>query len=245
VQQCLRIYEECDKTMEILHQKASQVFSLVSVVAPLIVAAAVVAYGRVQLSSNAKIMVAVLFAISAGFIVLAFVAALRAVWVQRRESLGIASVIEPEAAVFRRYDPGYYARGLLYCASVNAAMNGFIALFVKAAQVFIVVAVLSLFAGVAPVLGRVLFSDGAPPQQVSGVIELSPSQIAEVKGAYSRQATEMRSSLEKVNDAIKGFSAQSAELEAIQREQERLREELARVHTAIDKKNSALHGRRE
>ena len=73
-------------------------------------------------------------------LLLGFICALRGVSVSRRETLFLNAVLNADGQ-FRKYDAAFRARGLLYCASMNTAMNDHIANFVKAAHIFSAMAV--------------------------------------------------------------------------------------------------------
>lgn len=67
--------------------------------------------------------------------ILSLISIIRAVSVQIRESLFIDAVIDTDKETFRTYDRQFHARGLLYCASVNSAMNAHIGQFVRGAHI--------------------------------------------------------------------------------------------------------------
>lgn len=73
---------------------------------------------------------------------LSFISALRAMTIKYSESLFIHSVIETDSTSFRQYESEFHAKGLLHCASMNAAVNDHIAQFVKGAYTLLAMAVI-------------------------------------------------------------------------------------------------------
>jgi hypothetical protein len=91
----------------------------------------------------------VLVGLSAVCLLLGFISAIRAVGVKENQTLFLDSVLT-EDGQFRKYSEAFRARGLLYCASMNTAMNDHIAQFVKGAHILTAIAVLVLLAAAIP-----------------------------------------------------------------------------------------------
>jgi hypothetical protein len=77
------------------------------------------------------------------FVLLGFISAIRAVAVKTSETLSLTSVLLDNGQ-FRAYDEAFHAKRLLYCASMNTAMNDHIAQFVRGVHSMTSTAVLLL-----------------------------------------------------------------------------------------------------
>ena len=90
---------------------------------------------KVETSGSASKVIAVgLMVLSVIALFFGFISAIRAIFVGPRETLYIELVINLSDGEFRDYSKAFLARGLLYCTSVNTAMNDHIAQFVKGAH---------------------------------------------------------------------------------------------------------------
>jgi hypothetical protein len=112
---------------------------------------------------------------------LAFISAVRAVAVKGGETLFLDSVIH-ESGQFRKYNEGFHARGLLYCASMNTAMNDHIAQFVKGAHILSAASVLLLLAAAIPSGAVFLRLPASPTQtQIVGPVSLSLPELTALR----------------------------------------------------------------
>lgn len=152
IAQCERIYDRAESSREYLEQKARSTFTLIAFFSPLLISAFLFVYQSNPSGSKGSNFGLVMFGFSGTLLMLAFISVARAVSVQPRETLFLESVIDSERGDFRAYRPSRYARGLLYCASVNSAMNAHIAQFVKGAQVLTTVALIVACISVIPLL---------------------------------------------------------------------------------------------
>ena len=90
----------------------------------------------------------VLIVVSAGLLVLSFISALRAMTIKYSQLLFLNAVIEEDSGMFRKYEIEFQAKGLLYCAVMNTAINDHMAQFVKGAYTLLAIAVICFAWGV-------------------------------------------------------------------------------------------------
>jgi len=178
IDQCKGIFDKVEGTRDHLEQKAHATFTVVGFLAPVLASIFVYLIGRTSQGGVARDLAIYLSAISAVFLLLAFVSIARAVAVQSREELFLGAVIDLDNKKFRKYDPTFHARGLLYCASVNAAMNAHLAQFVKGAQILTTAAVFVCVLAAVPVgfLSSNL-SSASNRTQVEGKMEVTSAQL--------------------------------------------------------------------
>ena len=217
LEQCKRIYDEVDATRAVLEDKAKSVFSLITFVVPVSVATAVYILDRAPLDRTQKGWAITSLALAALLLSLAFTAASRAVFVRQRSQLFLASVIDEERNRFREFDPGFYARGLLWCASMNAATNGHVGEFVKATQVFTALAVICLAAAAVPVGLSILH----PPEELSAVgkTRVVRNEVIEEMNRGARQRRDVLHRLSLIEAAAVTTQSRIAELEFEMKEQ--------------------------
>lgn len=187
VAQCQKILDEADGRREHLEQKAQSTFGLIAFLAPLVISAFAYLAGSAEnaIAENRGWLVGA-SVISAVFMLLAFVSVARAVSVKAAERLFVMSVIDDNGR-FREYNEAFHARGLLYCAAMNEAMNDHIAQFVKGAHVLTVAAILALLIGAAPIGLRALNSPSTMEQsELSGLKDVTAIGLAEVRDELSR-----------------------------------------------------------
>lgn len=192
VDQCKRIYDETQSSRTYLEDKARGTFSLIAVLAPLLASLFFYLFKEVPIKSDARVIIATLASLAGVLLVLAFISAARAVSVKSIETLFLGSVIDEERKDFREYDAEFYARGLLYCASMNSAMNAHIGQFVKGAQVLVSLAVLLVFTSAVP-LFMALASNEAKPivTEITGNVTVTSPKLTDI----SEQVTFIRNDL--------------------------------------------------
>lgn len=177
VERCREIYNAAESSRTYLEGKARSAFTLIAFMVPLLISAfAFVVKESAQ--SGAKTFVICLAGVTGLLLVLAFISVARAVSVQPRQELHLGSVIDADKADFYLYDSAHYARGLLYCASMNVGMNAHIAQFVKGAHVLTTVAVLLISISAVPLM--FLFTQGnSEPSHtvVDGPIKIVSPQL--------------------------------------------------------------------
>src|SRR5579863_3441154 len=148
VEQCQWIFDQAEERRVNLEQKAQSTFGLMVFLVPLLASLFVFIISKGTTSST-LIVTLLLVAASAVFLLLGFISAVRAVGVKENQTLFLDSVLT-EDGQFRKYSDAFRARGLLYCASMNTAMNDHIAQFVKGAHILTAAAVLVLLVAAVP-----------------------------------------------------------------------------------------------
>lgn len=139
---CQAIFDLQERRQERLEAKAQVVQGVVALIAPLLIALVVLLLtpgsgvgsppGALPLASGALV-----------FVFVALVASLRAVEIRNRQSLHVGAVVSEAAQSVEPYDPNRHARGLLWCAAMNSAMNDHVADFVRSAQLFLLLSILA------------------------------------------------------------------------------------------------------
>jgi len=171
VSQCQWIFDQAEDRRSHLEQKAQSTFSLMLFLVPLLASLFVFVIGK-GATSRTFALTLTLVIVPSIFLLLAFIAAVRAIAVKGGETLFLDAVLD-ESGQFRKYSEAYHARGLLYCASMNTAINDHIAQFVRGAHILSAAAVLALLVAAIPSIG--LFTVPAAPiqAQIVGPVNLS------------------------------------------------------------------------
>lgn len=180
VKQCQWIFDQAETRRAHLEQKAQSTYALMLFLVPLLASFFVFVIGKGTTSRTLAVML-VLTTVSAVFLLLAFISAVRAVAVKGGETLFLDSVIH-ESGQFRKYSEGFHARGLLYCASMNTAMNDHIAQFVKGAHILSAASILLLLAAAIPTSAVFLRLPASPTQtQIVGPVSLSFPELTALR----------------------------------------------------------------
>ncbi|WP_428673342.1 OmpA family protein [Reyranella sp.] len=191
IEQCLWIYEQVETTRDDLEKKAQSTFSVIAVLVPLIGSIFLFLVKETSPFVSDRFMASVTYAlgICGVLLLMGFISAIRAASVKQREILYVGAVVDPENGYFRKYDESFHARGLIYCAIKNAAMNGHIAQLVKGAQILTSIAVVSLFL-VTIFVGSVLSAHRPPPPstRISGPVDLSVASVSALKDTHAGQS---------------------------------------------------------
>jgi hypothetical protein len=178
VKQCQWIFDQAEERRVKLEQKAQSTFGLVVFLVPVLASLFVFIISSAANSGTAISTVTIaLLVISILLLLLGFLSAMRAVGVKSFETLFVNSVVD-EAGQFRTYDNAFHARGLLYCAAMNEAMNDHLAQFVKGAYIFTAAAIIPLL--VAAVSTSFVLPNLAPaPAQIKvlGRVDVSSPEV--------------------------------------------------------------------
>jgi len=220
MEQCKKIYEDAETSRKYLEDKARATFTMTSFLAPLLVSVFVFLLSKAKASPATTL--AIYIAMTAGiFLLFGFISIVRAVSVQVRETLQLRSVLDMSTKDFRPYDRGFHAGGLLYCASVNTAMNGHIAQFVKGAQVMTALAVLLACAAALPLAYTLSKSqDQTPHAVVDGTVKIESASLDGISTKLEQLSMELHAS--------QGRADPSAELAKLQIEIDQLKVRLQR-----------------
>lgn len=171
VKQCQWIFDQAEQRRNQLEQKAQSTFGLMIFLVPLLSSAFVFVAGKATLG-NLRTIAIVLVGAAALFVLLGFISAIRAVGVKTSETLSLGSVLHDDG-LFRAYEESFHAKGLLYCASMNTAMNDHLAQFVRGAHSMTAIAVLLLLVAAIPTsLAAVKSSSEPTTTKISGPVEV-------------------------------------------------------------------------
>lgn len=179
VEQCQWIFDQADARRDHLEQKAQATFGLMVFLVPLIASLFVFVIGKGIASS--KFTLAFLL-VSALLLILGFISAVRAVAVKESQTLFLDAVIDKEGQL-KPANASDRARGLLYCASMNTAMNDHIAQFVKGAHIFTGAAVFALlFAAIPMTVAFSRIPASSPVQtKIVGTVDVSSADLTSLR----------------------------------------------------------------
>jgi hypothetical protein len=186
VAQCQSIFDQAESRRTHLEQKAQWTFALIVFLVPLLASIFVFLLRDTTANAASRTLSIAFLSVSAGLLLLGFISAVRAVSVQAREMLFLAAVVDPKDGQFRKYNKSFHARGLLYCAAMNTAMNDHIAQFVKGAHILTVAAVIVLPAAAIP--AGMAFTDHPSPAiraEVMGPVSLSSPDLTALRDDIS------------------------------------------------------------
>jgi hypothetical protein len=220
--QCQTIFDQSEARRAHIEQKAQWAFTVIAFLMPSL-ASVLVFIIRDPTLQAANRTPLVLLSVSACLLLLSFVSAARALAIRGNEILHLGAVIEGETGCFRKYDKGFHAQGLLYCATMNTATNDHIAQFVKGAHVLMAFAVIAFTSG-AVAAGLQLTAHPTPPirAEVIGTVSLSPtdlsglrSDIRELAGASAARAaaTSTENQLKVLADRMAALEAEMRTLQ--------------------------------
>lgn len=175
---CQAIFDEAETRRNHLEQKAQWTFAIIVFLVPLL--ASIFIFLSRDTSTNIKghVFAIAFLLVSGALLLLGFISVVRAIAVQARETLFLPALIDTQSGQFRSYDKSFHARGLLYCAAMNTAMNDHIAQFVKGAHILVASAVIALL--IAAVPAGFAFSNHTPsPARVSivGSVSITSTQL--------------------------------------------------------------------
>lgn len=134
---------------EVLEQKADRTLGVLVFLAPLFVS--VVTYVSRE-PGQAGVSVVVLFSLTGAGLIAGFVAAFRAVGIRYSQKLGIKAVFDPTNREWLDLPRQKYARGLIWCAAWNEAINDHVADFVRSARFYTIAGMFFLIAASLPIL---------------------------------------------------------------------------------------------
>jgi hypothetical protein len=179
LKECQWIFDQADARRIYLEQKAQSAFALMLFLVPLL--ASLFAFLIKASSHTTSRTVAIGFLAVSGVLgLLGFISVVRAVSVKNTETLFLGAVVDLKDGQFRQYDYAFHARGLLYCASINTAMNDHIAMFVKSGQVLTAGAVIALV--IAAIPAGIAFSSLAQSATDVKIVTQVNASIGELVG---------------------------------------------------------------
>ncbi len=198
VAQCQWIFDQAEARGNQLEQKAQWTFALLLFLAPLVISVVVFLFREEAPSSISKRIAILLLGASVIFMIMAFISIMRAISVQARQTLFLGSVVNLDTGTFKRYDRSYHAQGLLYCASVNTAMNDHLAQFVKGAHMLTIVSVVTLLAATLPASMGYSSSLRAPTKsEIVGQVAISSADLVAIEGTVKKLRSDMATALKR------------------------------------------------
>jgi len=215
VEQCQWIFDQAEERRVNLEQKAQSTFGLMVFLVPLLASLFVFIISR-GTTSRTLVVTLLLVGVSAAFLLLGFISAVRAVAVKESETLFLDSILT-EAGQFRKYSEAFRARGLLYCASMNTATNDHIAQFVKGAHILTAAAVFVLLVAAVPT--SVVFLRLPPSTaetKIIGSVNISSPELSALRDdvANLRNDIQKLSNSKVSEDGFKLLEAKVAKVEA-------------------------------
>ena len=150
MEQSLRLFDQAEKRRVSLEQKAQSTFGLMTFLVPLLSSLFVFLINKTAgVSTVSRSFVLALLTLAAVLLLLGFISAVRAVSVKAIQSLYLQSVVD-ETGEVRKFDKPFRLRGLLWCSSMNEAMNDHLAQFVKGAHLLTAGAVILVTVAAVP-----------------------------------------------------------------------------------------------
>jgi hypothetical protein len=196
VKQCQWIFDQAEKRRAQLEQKAQSTFGIMVFLVPLLASLFVFIVSKASAVGTAVHTIAiVLLVVSATLLFLGFISALRAVSVKTIETLFLDSVID-KAGQFKEYKNAFHARGLLYCAAMNEAMNDHLAQFVKGSHVLTASAVSVLVVAALP--ASFVFSntpDSPTQMKIVGSVDISSHELITIRNEVANLKNDVGSLL--------------------------------------------------
>jgi hypothetical protein len=183
------IFDQAASRRAQLEQKAQSTFGLMLFLVPALSSLFVFVISKSPAGhATVRSTAIALIVISAALLFLGFISAVRAISVKAVETLYVHSVVD-ENGQFKQYNRGFHARGLLYCAAMNEAINDHIAQFVKGAHVLTAAAVIAIIVAAVPTC--YVFSGvpaSAAQTKIVGPVEVSLPDAA----AMRREVTSLK-----------------------------------------------------
>jgi len=225
---CQHLANDAEERLSKLEGKATGLLSLIAVVIPLTGSAAVFiqqnglpAIARiVTLGINVAAMLAFL---------LALLAALRAVAVRTHPALFLNAVVDPASDQVREYKADFYGRGLLHVAATRQAICDHIALFVRAAQLFLVLGVLLAASAAVPVL---FYVHAETPATIHGTVSIEWDSLKSIRDAVADAASASDAEMTRLESEVQSMRA--AQADAAKADVDRLTKEVEDLRKQIE-----------
>lgn len=224
VKQCQWIFDQAKERRVHLEQKAQSTFGLMVFLVPLVASLFAFIVSRAPASGTASFVITVSLIVSAILLLLGFISAVRAVSVKAIETLFVNSVIDNDTGQFKDYNPAFHARGLLYCAAMNEAMNDHVAQFVKGTHILAAGAVIALVVAAIPTSFVLSGLPSSPAQtKIVGPVEVSSPGLSSVRDdvANLKKEIEKLSNRKTGEEALERLDERIARLEALLREMQK------------------------
>ncbi|MFX0185469.1 MAG: hypothetical protein ACFE95_20490 [Candidatus Hodarchaeota archaeon] len=172
---CQHIYDESKNRDEKLTNKANATLSTIAILVPLMLSALAYIRSVTAITPWYHRLSTAVITTSLAFLLLAFIAAFRALFIRGYEALYLNAVIDSDEKGVKPYSVDTHARGLLWCATNNTAMNDQKADFVRASHLFVTISVIMLIVSAAPIIYAPTPEDKT--QQVKGTMQITSDSI--------------------------------------------------------------------
>jgi outer membrane murein-binding lipoprotein Lpp len=218
VKQCQWIFDQAAARRVVLEQKAQSTFGLMLFLVPLLASLFVFVISKSPASHPALRVFGIgLLAISGILLFLGFTAAVRAISVKTLETLFVHSVID-ETGKFREYKKAFHARGLLYCAAMNEAMNDHIAQFVKGTHILTAAAVIALVVAAIPTSYVLSGLPSSPTEtKIVGPVDVSSTEFSDIRADVANLKVDiekLEASSRAANDGLKVVGEKVSQIDA-------------------------------
>lgn len=192
LKQCQSIFDDCEARRARIEQKAQWAFAVVAFLVPLLASVFVFIFRTTRMERAGLIVALAFLGSSASLLLLSFLSAARALSIRPTEVLYFDGVIDTSTGDFRPYDITRRAQGLLYCASINSAMNDHMAQLVKGAHLFAAFAVVAFSIGVIPA-GLDLMGHAAAPSQTTivGAVNVKSPELEALRAEVAEISTRL------------------------------------------------------
>ena len=174
VKQCQWIFDQAEQRRNQLEQKAQSTFSLMVFLVPILTSVFVFVVGKAKTDLSRPVIIG-LICMAGVFVLLGFISAIRAIGVKSNQTLSLDMVIDTNGG-FLPYDEVRYAKGLLYCASINTAKNDHLAQFVRGAHSMTATAVILVILAAIPTSFTAATQSEDPARTtIVGTVQVAPA----------------------------------------------------------------------
>jgi hypothetical protein len=186
------LFDQAEKRRAYLEQKAQSTFGLMTFLVPLLASLFVFLISKTAgVSTMSRFLVLALVTVAAAPLLLGFVSAVRAVAVKGNQALYLLSVVD-ETGQVRRFDKVFRLRGLLWCTSMNEAMNDHLAQFVKAAQLLTAGAVIIVtFAAIPAAIMLNYLRAGPTETRIVGTVDVASGELTSMRAELTIVRSEL------------------------------------------------------
>ncbi len=176
------LFDQAEKRRLHLEQKAQSTFGLMTFLVPLQASLFVFLISKTAgISTVSRSFFLTLLTLAGVLLLLGFISAVRAVSVKEFQSLYLQSVVD-ETGEVRKFDKPFRLRGLLWCTSMNEAMNDHIAQFVKGAHLLTTGAV--ILVTVAAVPAAIMLDNlpaGPTVTKIVGTVDVASGELTSLR----------------------------------------------------------------
>lgn len=192
IDQCQLLFDQAEKRRAYLEQKAQSTFGLMTFLVPLLASLFVFLISKTAgVSTMSRFLVLALLTVAAALLLLGFVSAVRAVAVKGNQALYLLSVVD-ETGQVRKFDKIFRLRGLLWCTSMNEAMNDHLAQFVKGAHLLTAGAVIIVtFAAIPAAIMLNHLSAGPTETKIVRTVDVASGELTSLRAELATVRSEL------------------------------------------------------